>query len=221
MKVSALVDALAAEYGEPAPPPVTDPFEQTVFEACAYLVVDDRRLSVFRRLASEVGMTPAKLIAAGEKKIAKVIADGGMRPPMRAKKVLDCARIALDVGDLRAAAARPFDEARRVFQRFPNLGAPGAERVLLVSGAHPVLSLDSNGLRVLVRLGFAAESKSYASTYRDVRAAVAPQVPNDVAWVVRAHQVLRRHGQEVCKRTKPDCAGCVLRSKCAFFRALR
>ena len=33
-------------------------------------------------------------------------------------------------------------------------GEPGAEKVLLFSGSAPVLALDSNALRVLLRLGF-------------------------------------------------------------------
>jgi hypothetical protein len=65
-----VVETLAAAFGEPSPPPVVDPFEQTVFEACAYLVDDARRLAVFRNLRKTCGMTPAKLYAAGETKIA-------------------------------------------------------------------------------------------------------------------------------------------------------
>ena len=129
---------------------------------------------------------------------------------------MDCAEIALDVGDLGEAARKPLEEAMRTFRRFPNLGAPGAERVLLFCGAHPVLSLDSNGLRVLVRLGFAPQLRSYAATYRAVREAVDPQTPEDVPWIIRAHQLLRRHGQLVCRRTMPECGRCVLRKSCAF-----
>jgi endonuclease III len=213
------VDALVRAFGEPPPPPVTDPFELTVYEACAYLVDDDRRLAVFRRLAKDVGITPGKLFAAGPARIARAIADGGMKPAMRAEKVLECAEIASGASDLAAAARLPLDEARRVFQRFPGLGRPGAEKVLLFCGAHAVLALDSNGLRVLVRLGFAPESKDYAKTYRAVRAAVEPDVPDDVAWVVRAHQALRRHGQDVCRRTSPACDRCPLEPRCAFASA--
>lgn len=211
-----VIDELVAAFGEPSPPPVTDPFEQTVFEACAYLVDDERRLVVFRALKSKIGVTPAKLFAAGAGRIAEMIADGGMKPMMRADKVVACAEIASEIGDLRAAAKLPLNEAIRVFKRFPNLGVPGAERVLLFCGAHAVLSLDSNGLRVLVRLGFAADSKDYAKTYRAVRAAVDPDVPQDVAWVVRAHQVLRLHGQTLCRRSSPQCELCPLRARCAF-----
>jgi endonuclease III len=211
------IDALASTHGEPAPPPVVDPFEQTVFETCCYLVDDDRRLEVWRRLKKLIGVTPAKLFAADQARIAAAIRDGGMRPADRAAKVLACAEIASEIGDLDAAANRPLDEARRVFERFPNHGRPGAERVLLFAGAHPVLALDSNGLRVLVRLGFAAESKSYDKTYRDVRAAVAPQTSGkEAAWLVRAHQLLRKHGQEICRRTRPECPRCPLRPRCAF-----
>ena len=210
------VDALAAAFGEPAPPPVTDSFEQTVFETCAYLVDDERRLRVFRDLKKKVGVTPAKLFAAGADRIQEAIRDGGMKPAMRADKVLRCAELADEIGDLRAAAKRPLEEARRLFEMFPNLGRPGAERVLLFCGAHAVLSLDSNALRVLVRLGFAPESKDYGKTYRAVRAAADPEAPRDVAATIRAHQVLRRHGQSVCRRTHPECPRCPLRDRCAF-----
>ena len=209
-----VVDSLAATFGEPAPPPVTDLFEQTVFETCCYLVDDERRLAVFRRLQEEIGVEPGKLFAAGQSRIQSAIEGGGMQPAVRARKILACAEIASEIGDLEAAAAGDLDAARRVFQKFPNLGRPGAERVLLFAGAHAVLSLDSNGLRVLARLGFAPESKSYDKTYRAVRAAVDPDVPPDVAWVIRAHQVLRRHGRTVCRRTSPECVRCPLARRC-------
>jgi endonuclease III len=70
---------------------------------------------------------------------------------------------------------------------------------------------------VLVRLGFAPEKKSYSATYKGVQQALAPQLPNDCAELVRAHQLLRQHGQELCKRSKPLCARCPLRAQCAFF----
>jgi endonuclease III len=31
-----------------------------------------------------------------------------------------------------------------------------------------------------------------------------------------AHQLLRKHGQELCKRSQPICDQCPLRESCAF-----
>ena len=50
--------------------------------------------------------------------------------------------------------------------QFPMIGEPGAEKILLFSGVLAVLALDSNGVRVLVRLGVGEERKSYAATYK-------------------------------------------------------
>jgi endonuclease III len=134
-----------------------------------------------------------------------------MHPRKRAAALLEAARLARE-RDPDESAALPLREATRALQRFPGLGAPGAERVLLLAGAHPVLALDSNGLRALVRLGFAVEQPSYAATYRAVREAL--ELPDDVAWLRRAHLLLRQHGRETCKRTRPRCDGCALARRC-------
>jgi endonuclease III len=104
-------------------------------------------------------------------------------------------------------------------QRFASIGSPGAEKILLFTRTQPVLALESNGLRVLVRLGFAAEQKSYDATYHAIRQALAPELPTDFDWLIAAHQLLRQHGQELCKRTKPQCQSCPLRKKCDYIQA--
>lgn len=82
-----------------------------------------------------------------------------------------------------------------------------------------MLALESNGLRVLVRVGLGAESKSYAATYRSVREALRGQLPRRAEQLAQAHLLLRRHGLEVCRRSAPACGACVLRRSCAFFAA--
>ena len=59
------------------------------------------------------------------------------------------------------------------------LGEPGTEKNLLFTRIQASLALESNGLRMLVPLGFAAEGSSYSNTYRVVRDAVASQRPTD------------------------------------------
>ncbi len=109
-------------------------------------------------------------------------------------------------------------KAKKALKKFPSIGDPGAEKILLFTRSHPVMALDSNGLRVLCRVGFAEEQKNYPATYRLVQNAIREQLPQDYDSLIRAHQLLRQHGQELCKRSKPRCAECPVRTECAYNR---
>ena len=102
--------------------------------------------------------------------------------------------------------------------QFPMIGEPGAEKILLFSGVLAVLALDSNGVRVLVRLGVGEERKSYAATYKSVREITKEQPPEDCKLLTRAHLLLRRHGLELCLRNGPACHACPVNSECRYFQ---
>lgn len=212
-----VVARLEAAHGSPEPPLASDPFAAAVLENVAYLVDDERRRRVFERLRDAVGITPEALLAVPEAELARLIADGGMLPAHRAAKVKKAAAIAAEIGvdELRRQAAA--GTGARLLRRFPGIGEPGADRLQLLAHGKRTLAPDSNALRVLVRLGFGAESGDYTIQYRSAAAAVAPQLPPDFDWLLRAHQLLRRHGQEVCKRTAPRCEVCPLTRLCAWY----
>ena len=111
----------------------------------------------------------------------------------------------------------PAQKAVAELARFPGIGRPGAERILLFCGRLPVLALDSNGVRVLVRFGIALEGRNYDATYRAVRSAVGVGAPEDCDRLARLQLLLRKHGQEVCRRSEPRCGECALSPHCAFF----
>ncbi len=73
----------------------------------------------------------------------------------------------------------PARQAKKSLKRFPGVGEPGAEKILLFAGALPVLALESNGLRTLIRLGYGVEQRNYAATYRSVLEAVKDQIEQD------------------------------------------
>jgi endonuclease III len=110
--------------------------------------------------------------------------------------------------------ALPLEQARRELKRVPGIAAPGADKILLFTGAAPVPALESNGLRALVRLGLAEEGASYAVTYRSGIAALGREAKRGAPWLARAFDLLRVHGQELCKRSKPLCGECPLESSC-------
>ena len=212
-----VVARLEAYHGAPAAPLTRDPFAAAVLESVAYLVDDDRRRQVFERLRDTVGITPEALLAVPEDELARLIAGGGMLAAHRAAKIQKAAAIAAEIGldELRRQAAA--GTGARLLRRFPGIGEPGADRLLLLAGGKRTLAPDSNALRVLVRLGCGAESEDYAAMYRSAAAAVEPQLPDDCGWLLRAHELLRRHGQEVCKRGAPRCEVCPLTRLCAWY----
>jgi endonuclease III len=217
-KLKDVVAALRRLYGEPKPFVSADPWELVLRENAAYLVDDATREDVFRSLKARVGLSPEALLGAPHERLVEAIHKGGMRPPERANKLLEAAEIANEVGlpELRRLAKQGGPAARRVLKRFPGIGDPGADKLLLAAGSAVTLAPDSNALRVLVRLGFGKEDKSYTRTYRSAAEAAGPELPSDSAWLAGAHQLLRRHGQELCKRTDPACDACPLEKACAY-----
>ena len=187
-----------------------------VWEAVAYLVPDQRRREVYDRLVAQVGTDAAALAAMPRARLAELIADGGMQPDRRAEKLQLAADLALEVGrdQLHALCRSNPRKARALLRKFPGIGEPGADKMLLFNRGQPGLAPDSNGLRVLVRLGFGAASDQYPRMYRSAAQAVAPELPNDFGWMIRAHQLLRRHGQELCKTNEPRCPRCPLAARC-------
>ncbi len=214
---STLVDKLQQHYGSPASPLLTDPLELVIWENIAYLASDKRRAEAFATLKQTIGTRPEQILAAKHPALA-AIGKAGILPDISAEKILTIAKIASEEfdSDLRSVLRKPLAEAKKALKRFPSIGDPGAEKILLFTGSYPVMALDSNGLRVLCRLGFADEQKSYSATYRLVQDATSEQLPPDCASLIRAHQLLRQHGQELCKRSKPRCTECPVRSACAY-----
>lgn len=200
------------------PPISTDPFELIIWENIAYLASDRRRVSAFAELKARVGTDPEAILKADQRTLTD-IAKAGILANVSAEKLLTAAKIAYEEFDcdLWPALRLPVPQAKKALRKFPAIGEPGAEKILLFTGSYPILALESNGLRVLLRLGYGKEDRNYAVSYRSVQAALASQIPGDCAALIHAHQLLRTHGQELCKSSKPRCNQCPLAPKCSYF----
>jgi adenine-specific DNA glycosylase len=104
-----------------------------------------------------------------------------------------------------------------LLKQFPGVGEPLADKILLFSGAHTILAPDSNALRVLIRLGYGIDDKSYAKSYRSAVDATKDEFATP-AQAQRAQAILRHHGQQLCKRSSPSCELCPVRKHCDFYR---
>lgn len=207
--------ALRKLHGPQPGPPADDVMGLVLWENVAYLASDDRRAKAFADLRTRVGKTPEKILRASDATLRSVTAHGILGEQF-AEKLRETARIALMKfeGDVEDVLRLPEREARKALQEFPGIGPPGAEKILLFTRTRPILALESNGLRVLVRVGFAEESRSYAKTYAAIREAVGRQAGEDFDVLIEAHQLLRRHGREICTRTAPSCERCPLVRVC-------
>jgi endonuclease III len=214
-----IIIELAKHYRSVEPLPFTDPLHLILWENLGYLIADDRREAAFVALQQEVGLKPADILSASSEKLIAIAKLGGIHPELRAQRLKEIAHIVLNDfdGDLTSALALPLPKAIKALKKFPSIGEPGAEKILLFSKTYPLLALDSNGLRVLLRLGFGKESKNYATSYASVRTALKDQIGEDCDFLIRAHQLLRQHGKELCRRSRPHCGACPLRSTCKYF----
>ena len=217
-RLDELLARLRERYGEPARPPASGPFELAMWENACYLLSDERRAAVFQALRERVGMNAAAIWSADQGLLLEIARQGGMRPETRVFRWREIARITLQQfgGDVSRILQLPYAEARRALKQFPAIGDPGAEKILMLCGIGAGLPLESNGLRVLTRVGFGRSQKSYGATYRSVQEAIATDMPRGCRALAHAHLLLREHGQTLCNRSNPDCGACPVADACAF-----
>jgi endonuclease-3 len=214
-----IIAELGANYGKPLPPKTADALGLIIYENIAYLSTDEKRNAAFDALRTKVGLEPIQILAASTEQLVNTSRLGGVQPERRAARLREIAQIVLNDfdGDLNQALKLNLPLAKKALQKFPGIGAPGAEKILLFTKTYPVLALESNGLRVLLRLGFGEEKKNYAASYASVQEALKDQIGTDFGFLISAHQLLRRHGKELCRTNNPACEICPVRLQCAYY----
>jgi len=190
---------------------------------CGYPASDTACIRGWESLNANVGVRLEDLLAVPETQLARALKAGGMVPELRARRLKEIAARVRDecAGDLRGRLSGAPAEARSVLKRFPSIADPGADRILLFAGIAPVAAVPSNCPHVLVRIQLGLERENYGVTYREAQQAIAAEVGENFAGRRRAYLLLKRHGQEVCKRASPACDGCPVNSVCAFFAGHR
>jgi len=214
--VPSLIDRLEQHYGAPSKPLPKKALDWVLWENAAYLLPDKKRAQAFRALKKATGLSARGILGVPREELHALAELGGMLKSQRVAKWLAIAETVQDEfdGDLEGALALPLGKARSALKKFPGIAAPGADKILLFTDTHALPALESNGLRVLVRLGFATEGKSYSVTYKSAIEALAPYVELGCAWLRKAHVLLRTHGREPCKNSDPHCAACPFETDC-------
>lgn len=214
-------------------PPAKGPFELVMWENVCYLLPDERRAVVFEGLRKQVGLNAKAILKADPDVLLTLATMGGMRPKVRVFRWQEIARITISQfnGDLDQILKLPYAQAKKALKQFPNIGDPGAEKILMFCGAAPGLSphqaktglaggpglpLEWNGLRVLTRVGYGRWQKNYGAAYRSVQEALKPELPRKADMIAQAHLLLRQHGKEICRDKSPQCYECPVKELCAY-----
>lgn len=215
--IANILEILEGFYGEQKAPWPTDPYLYLVWLHCGYPASDDRCSKGWQVLQKNIGTRPNQILDAPFAELTKALAPGGMVPAVRAKRLKEVAARVLGEcgGDLRSALACPLPAARKLLKKFPNIADAGADRILLFAGVAPVAAVPSNCPHVVVRILRGREREDYAVTYKESQQEI-QALPENFAARTRGFLLLKRHGQNLCKRAKPKCGQCPIRESCAF-----
>jgi len=217
--IAELLRELESAYGKQEPSWPTDPYLFLVWWHCGYPASDATCAKGWQSLKREIGVNPEALLAASPANLARALRPGGMVPELRAMRLKEIAARVKDefAGDLRSALVGSIVQVRKLLKKFPGIADPGADRILLFAGIAPVAAVPSNGPHVLVRIQRGLERESYAVTYREAQQAIMGEIAEEFDARTRAYLLLKRHGQELCKRIKPKCSECPVNARCAYF----
>lgn len=217
-----ILDALEAHYGPQLPLAPTDPYQFLVWWHCGYPPSEARCEQGWQALSQEIGVDPLVLRAARPARLARALSAGGLVPQLRAERVRAVAIRVLEefAGDLAAGlAALPPAQAHTALRKFPGIGPPGADRILLFAGLAPLAAVPSSCPYVLPRIVSGRVPADYRASYTQAQRLIADALPAASAPRRRAYLLLLRHGRELCKRTRPQCALCPLARRCRFNQA--
>ena len=219
LSVAKILDRLEDFYGPQEAGWPTEPYDFLVWWHCGYPASDAACARGWDELRRTVGIVPEHILKASQAKLAAALKAGGMVPELRAQRLQQIASRVQDEfgGDLRAALTGKVADARKVLKKFPNIADPGADRILLFGRISPVAAVPSNCPQVLVRIRLGLERENYGVTYREAQELIEAEIVAAFDARMRAFLLLKRHGQELCKRTKPKCEVCPLHKDCRYF----
>jgi endonuclease-3 len=228
--LAGILDRLETHYGQQAAVGPSDPYEMILFVNCGYPATDASCTKGYDALKRDVGTEPEGILAAPRARLAKLMRLGGIVPELRAERLKTIAKMVTEEfgGDLKwslekllqeekKGAGKGIRSVKKALKEFPVIGDPGADKILLFARLAPVAAVPSACVAVPQRILFGAEDKNYAAGYRAAQEAMKAEVPEKFDARQRAYLLLKRHGAEICKRTKPKCEICPVSSMCAYY----
>ena len=230
--LSQILNALEQLYGPQTAVGPRDPYEMILFLNCGYPATDASCAKGFDALKRDVGLKPEEILGASKATLTKLMRLGGIVPEQRADRLKDIARKVNDEyqGDLTTVLkewmqqdqrhpGKAIRAAKKTLQEFPVVGEPSADKILLFSKLAAVAAIPSAGVGVPIRLRHGETGKNYAADYRRAREWLSAELPETFQPRQRAYLLLKKHGQQMCRRSTPHCEVCPVTGQCAYIRA--
>jgi len=229
-KLARILDALEAAYGAQKAAGPGNPYEMIVYLNCGYPATDAACARGFEALQRDVGLLPRQILAVPQQKLAKLMRPSVMMPKICAERLKEIAgKVKNEFGGNLMAALRGrmndkdqpeegVKATKKILQEFPVIGEPSAEKILLFSGLASVAAVPSAFVHVPIRLFAGEPGKNYAAEYRAARQTLDSGLSKSFEARQRAYLLLKKHGQEICKRSKPKCEICPVTAECAYLQ---
>ena len=143
--------------------------------------------------------TPAKMLALGQSKLAKIIKPIGLAPA-KSKNIINTCKILLEKHNGRVPGNR------KDLENLPGVGRKTANVVLNEAFGKPTIAVDTHVFRVANRTGL-APGKSVLETELKLLE-VTPK-----KWLKSAHRYLILHGRYTCTAKNFNCQKCVVKQE--------
>lgn len=111
-------------------------------------------------------------------------------------------------GDLEFFFAQETPTLREKLLAVKGIGPETADSILLYAAQRPVFVVDSYTYRMLTRHGLIGQETDYA----EMQSLFMDTLPADVQLFNEYHALIVRLGKEYCKKTRPLCSQCPLRT---------
>ena len=178
----------------------------------------DRAYEALRRAK---GITPGQLLDIIPEKLTTVCQIAGPYDDARARELYAYAdeieeKFGKDFGNV---FKKTLPEARKVLELELKKSRAFADLLLMYAG-FPVFALDLKIARVLTRLGYGKmrSENDFDKAYKDLQKAVEADSPKSADWLIRAHGLLYRLGNDLCRASNPVCEQCPLNKDCPYVK---
>jgi endonuclease-3 related protein len=201
--------ALRSAYGAQNWWPAQDPFEVMVGAVLTQNTAWTNVERALLRLGARVELTAEAILGLPPGELAECIRPAGYFNVKARRLRAFCASV-LEGGGTDRLSRLGTRELRRRLLGIHGVGPETADDILLYAFDRPVFVVDAYTRRIFGRLGMLAGTEGYEAIRAAFEAALGP----DASLYNEYHALIVRHGKDVC-RTRPRCAACCLRTRCA------
>lgn len=208
-KYTAVYQALAAEYGEPAWQRYHPPVDELVCTILSQATSDINRDKGFTALKERYPDWES-VMNAPEEEVIETIYSAGLANQKGPRIQAALRTIAAERGEIELdfLAELPLAEAQAWLTKIKGVGPKTAAIILLFAFGRPTFPVDTHVHRIMRRLGL-IDPKVTADKAHNIL-----QNRGEADTFYPLHLNLIRHGRETCRARNPLCNVCVLQSYC-------